>query len=433
MCWGDCLAFLGKLAEGVLRGQGWSRKPPLIRGCLSAAALVASVDGAMSLGKRNRLDQILEELCGSQGFDFRRALDIFQNELDRIRADGRAARAGAMTNISKLAGDSDAAELVLRIAESIATADGKVSEHARAMIGEIAGALALARRQPSQPPAELPLPEGEAQVIAIGNEKGGTGKSTTAIHIATGLTLRGKKVACLDLDGRQATLSRFLQNRRAASEGSQGGLTVPSYRRVDPSSAANLSEAEGEEQERFDQAFAELGDCDVVVVDTPGHRSHLARLAHARANVLITPINDSFIDIDALADIDRLRREVRAPSDYCRMVGQERERRRGEAGADLDWIVTRNRVGQLDSRNTREMTTLLAALSERMGFRVQPGFSERVVFRELYYRGLTLFDLAEEQVAHSGRASLRRARSEVEDFLTSITVSEDRNTRAQRS
>ncbi len=426
---GDRLTFLGKLAGGVLRGQGWSRATPLLRGCLSGAALVASVDATLSLARRNRLDQILDELCTAHDLEVHRAVEIFETDLGRIRTDGRAGRAAALANVKRLAGEPAAVDLLLRIVQALALADGAASAHAKAMVEEIAAALdaaapTLAGTQTAQ--------DQNARVIVIGNEKGGTGKSTTAIHIATGLALQGRSVACLDLDGQQGTLSRFLQNRKAAQESAAGVVVVPRYRRIDPSAAGRRLEAEAEERGRFDEAMAELDGCDAVVVDTPGHSSHLAQLAHARANVVITPINDSFIDIDALADIDRVRREVRAPSQYCRMVWQEKQGRDLKGRSDLDWIVTRNRVGQLDSRNTREMAALLDVLSRRLGFRLQPGFSERVVFRELFFRGLTLFDLADHQVPHSGRRSLQRARQEVESFVNAVTAAEDRSTTAQR-
>ncbi len=425
------MAFLGRLAEGVLRGHGWSRKPPVIRGCLCAAALIASVDGPVSLAKRNRLDLILAELSGSQGFELGRAVEDFRRELERIRADGRVGRSASLANIRKLGGDAAAAALVLRVAESLATADGEISEAARAMIGEIAGALAVS--SPAMPISRsaLPLPKGPARVIAIGNEKGGTGKSTTAIHIATGLANQGLSVACLDLDGRQATLSRFLQYRKVASDKATQPLSIPPYRQIEPSRADTAAGAEAEDRERFEGALAALRSCEFIVIDTPGHRSHLSRLAHACAHLVITPINDSLVDIDALADINRERREVRAPSGYCQMVWQERERRSLSGVAALDWVVTRNRIGHLDSRNTREMAVLLEVLSQRIGFRLQPGFSERVVFRELFHRGLTLFDLAESQVPRSSLPSLRRARSEAEGFLQTITAAEGRSTRVQ--
>ena len=51
--------------------------------------------------------------------------------------------------------------------------------------------------------------------IVFANEKGGTGKSTTAVHTAIALAASGHRVAALDLDGRQRTMTRYLENRDA--------------------------------------------------------------------------------------------------------------------------------------------------------------------------------------------------------------------------
>jgi chromosome partitioning protein len=184
--------------------------------------------------------------------------------------------------------------------------------------------------------------------------------------------------------------------------------------------------ATAEEQARFNAVLSELAHHDALVIDTPGHASRLAQFAHAAADVLVTPINDSFIDVDALADIDLPRREVWAPSPYCRSVWRERDRRKLAGEAEVDWLVARNRIGHLDSRSTREMARLLSVLSERLGFRLQPGFSERVIFRELFFRGLTLFDLVDEEVPHGSHASLARARQEVGELLAAVGTSAGR-------
>ncbi len=373
---------------------------------------------------------MLDELSQLQRFDLHRAIEAFETELDRIRADGGNGSVQSLANVAKLAGDEAAAGLVLRVSEAIAVADGMVSDRGRATIGDIA--TALATPPPDLPEAEASRKEDGARVIVIGNEKGGTGKSTSAIHIATGLAQQGLTVACLDLDGRQATLSRFMKNRLVTVQREKRRLVIPRCRRIEPSVAERRTEADLEEQASFVEAMDDFHACDAIVVDTPGYSSYLAKLAHARADVVVTPINDSFVDIDALADIDRERHQVHAPSGYCRMVLQQRERRGPGTAEALDWIVTRNRVGQLDTRNTREMTSLLSALSHRMGFRVQPGFSERVVFRELFFKGLTLFDLAEESVPSGARVRLLRARSEVETFLAAITAAADRSTKVQK-
>jgi chromosome partitioning protein len=357
-------------------------------------------------------------------FDLNDAVDAFQRSLDGLRADGATAKAAAKADLIPLAEDPKAVELVMRVAEGIALADGDVSPQARAAVAEVAGALGVSALalglQQARPDT------GACRVIVVGNEKGGTGKSTTAIHIAMGLASQGAKVACLDLDSRQATLSRFLANRATAAQHRGVPLVVPRYRRVDSVVAESEDAATAEEQARFNAVLSELAHHDALVIDTPGHASRLAQFAHAAADVLVTPINDSFIDVDALADIDLPRREVRAPSPYCRSVWRERDRRKLAGEAEVDWLVARNRIGHLDSRSTREMARLLSVLSERLGFRLQPGFSERVIFRELFFRGLTLFDLVDEEVPHGSHASLARARQEVGELLAAVGTSAGR-------
>lgn len=424
------MTFLDKLAGGMLRGQGWHRQSPLLKGCLAAAALIAAADPAVSLARRATIDQILDELRSREGFDLAQAVQGFQRSLDRLRADGTAARAAALASLRRLAADPTAVELLLRVTRSVALADGVPSREVEAMVVQIAASL-------GQAPPELDVPCAAAaqgggglpgRVIVVGNEKGGTGKSTTAIHLAIGLADRGLDVACLDLDSRQATLSRFLANRVASRQRQDRGLEVPRCRRLEPIETEETGGATPEEKVRFSAALSDFAGHDVVVIDTPGYAGRLAPLAYAAADVLLTPINDSFIDVDALADIDVERREVKAPSSFCRLVWQERQRREQAGRPAIDWIVARNRIGHLDTRNSREMAELLAVLSQRLGFRLQPGISERVVFRGLFFRGLTLFDLAEQDIPSGGHASLRHARSEVSELLDAVTQAPARGT-----
>lgn len=416
MAGGATLALFERLAGGVLRGYGRPRSGPLMHGCITAAALVAAADPAVSLARRAIVDQILDQLKDRNDVDLQKAVEAFQRALDRLRIEGAGARRAALASLVKLAPDKEGVDLLLRVARSVALADGEASQAVREVLSEIAGALG----EPL-PPLEIAAPAQPRRIVVVGNEKGGTGKSTTAIHIALGLAARGSRVACIDLDSRQATLSRFLANREvAAAARPDGTFIVPRYRRLAPTATAADEVGEPETRKVFAEMLAELADHDVVVIDTPGFASRMAQSAHAAADVLITPINDSFIDVDALADIDLQRREVRAPSPYSSFIGQVRERRRAVAEAEVDWIVVRNRIGQLDSRNTRSMAALLEVLAQRLGFRLQPGFSERVVYRELFFSGLTLYDLAEDNLPHASRASFMRARREVEELVDAV-------------
>ncbi|QEX16102.1 ATPase [Hypericibacter terrae] len=232
-------------------------------------------------------------------------------------------------------------------------------------------------------------------VVVLGNEKGGSGKSTTAMHLIVALLREGYKVGSLDLDARQGSLSRFIANR------AENGLELPMSRhvRLEQSALDSVAAAREEEKQRFDATLAQMADCDFVVIDTPGSDSNLSRLGHARADTLVTPLNDSFLDLDLLARVDSEGLKIRGPSTYAEMVWEQKKRRALTDGGSIDWIVMRNRLASLDARNKRRIGKLVEDLARRIGFRLAPGFSERVVFRELFPRGLTLLDLADAGTA----------------------------------
>jgi chromosome partitioning protein len=226
------------------------------------------------------------------------------------------------------------------------------------------------------------------RIIVFGNEKGGSGKSTAAVQVAIGLLRRGHAVATLDLDARQGTLSRYMSNREA-----HGGLPMPIHAAILPSALNDGAEAAAADREAVESTLKGFAGADYVIADTPGNDTTLSRLAHARADTLVTPINDSFIDFDLLARVDPKTRRVLGPSVYAELVWDRRKERAMARGAPIDWIVMRNRLGHSEARNKREMGEALDELAKRIGFRVAQGFGERVIFRELFLSGLTLFDL----------------------------------------
>lgn len=259
------------------------------------------------------------------------------------------------------------------------------------------------------------VPPQRPQVIVVGNEKGGTGKSTTAMHLIVALLRDGFSVGAIDLDARQGTLSRYFDNRRITAARRDIVLPHPHYRRIARSELGVRAAAEAAEADRLAETLAGLGHCDFVIIDTPGSDNSLSRLGHSQADTLITPLNDSFVDLALLADIDPETHAIIAPSTYAEMVWDQKKQRAMRGGRAIDWIVTRNRLSSLDSRNRRNMETALASLSRRIGFRIAPGFGERVIFRELYLLGLTLFDIREEgtgvELSMSHLAALQEVRS----------------------
>jgi chromosome partitioning protein len=228
------------------------------------------------------------------------------------------------------------------------------------------------------------------KVVVVGNEKGGTGKSTVAMHLIVSLLALGASVGSIDLDARQATLTRYVENRRRRVERGQP-LGMPDHEAVPPTADQAADEA------RFLAILERLAaNRDVVVIDTPGSDHPLSRLGHSYADILITPLNDSFVDLDVLAKVDPDTMRISRPSHYSEMVWDTKKWRalRGER-AVVEWFVMRNRLATLDARNKREMERLLAALARRIGFKLIGGLSERVVYRELFLEGLTLSDLGE--------------------------------------
>jgi chromosome partitioning protein len=232
-------------------------------------------------------------------------------------------------------------------------------------------------------------------VVVLGNEKGGSGKSTTAMHLVVALLREGYKVGSLDLDARQGSLSRFVANR------AENGLDLPTshHVRLEQSALDSVAAAREDEKQRFDATLGQMAGCDFIVIDTPGSDSNLSRLGHARADTLVTPLNDSFLDLDLLARVDSQGQKIRGPSTYAEMVWEQKKYRALSDGGSIDWIVMRNRLASLDARNKRRIGRLVGELARRIGFRLAPGFSERVVFRELFPRGLTLLDLADAGTA----------------------------------
>ncbi len=231
-----------------------------------------------------------------------------------------------------------------------------------------------------------------AHVIIVGNEKGGTGKSTVSMHLIVSLLRMGLSVGSLDLDARQATLTRYLENRSSKMARAGVALPMPDHEAVPPT---HDSEADAQ---RLYQALGRLAaEHDVVVVDTPGADHPLSRIGHSYADTLVTPLNDSFIDLDVLARVDPQTMRILKPSHYSEMVWETKKQRalRGER-ATMEWIVMRNRLAHLEARNKREVEKLLRELARRVGCRMVAGLGERVIYRELFLEGLTLLDLREK-------------------------------------
>ena len=254
-----------------------------------------------------------------------------------------------------------------------------------------------------------------AHVIVLGNEKGGTGKSTTAMHLAIALMRLGHPVGLIDLDSRQQSLARYVQTREQWVRTTGIPLPTPEVRVVSRGTQDIVMDIQADERRRFQSVLGELSArCHFVIIDSPGSDSHLSRIGHAIADTLITPLNDSFVDFDLLAHVDPKTLAVQSPSLYSEMVWDARKRRALDKRKPIDWVVMRNRLSNLDAINKRRLAELLETLSKRIGF--------RVIYRELFLVGLTLLDLPDAKSQVKMTMSHLAARQEVRDLVAVLNL-----------
>lgn len=267
-----------------------------------------------------------------------------------------------------------------------------------------------------------PQPEAQnkSHIIVFGNEKGGSGKSTSAMHVAIALARQGYRVGTIDLDARQGTLSRYVRNRIKRMQDNNVQLPCPDHRSIDKSAAETDLQKKAEESGFLKATLEELGrESDFIVIDTPGTDSYLSRLAHGLADTLVTPLNDSFVDLDVLTEIDPETHAIKSLSVYTKMVREQFAAKNQRDGVMPQWIVMRNRLSHIDANNKRAMGEILKKISALQNFKIAPGFGERVIFRELFLKGLTLLDLHEGK-EESLTMSQLAARQEVRQLVAAI-------------
>jgi len=263
----------------------------------------------------------------------------------------------------------------------------------------------------------------QAHVIVVGNQKGGAGKSTVAMHILVALMRMGRRTGALDLDVRQRSLTRYIENRGRWIAARGAKLPAPQILEMTESPQRSLDLAEAEDEAAFRAALRRLSEtCDFIVIDSPGGDSHMARTAHACADTLITPLNDSFVDFDLLGSIDEECPDIVRPSIYSEMVWESRKKKALAVRTPIDWVVLRNRTSasRIEAKNKQRVGEALRTLSQRIGFRLAPGLSERVVYRELFPQGLTMLDL------DTGEGDLKMthlaARQELRDLFITLKL-----------
>ena len=265
------------------------------------------------------------------------------------------------------------------------------------------------------------MPQHKAHVIVISNEKGGTGKSTVSMHLAVKLAEEGYKVAAVDMDGRQGTLTRYIENRQRFCRDNNLHLPIPALLTVVPEENTDLIAAA-----RTDAAAkiaALLPDFDAVIIDTPGNKNYLFEEAHKFADTLITPISDSLIDLNTISEIDFAHPEKHHAGHYAGYVWDVKKHLAAQGKPPLNWIVVGNKISALGSRNKNQVFGFLEKAAKAYGFRLAPPIRDRVIYKELFLQGLTVLDLSREGLKHRLSVSHLAAKQEIRSLAEFINPS----------
>jgi chromosome partitioning protein len=272
--------------------------------------------------------------------------------------------------------------------------------------------------EPEEPAwMKYPVTPRRGHIIVFANEKGGVGKSTSAFHTCIALCNAGERVATLDVDLRQLTLHRALWARMESA--TEYGVNLPGPEQI---MLAQQNENELEEKLRMARIHNSF-----IVIDVGGHDSPIARRAIFMADTIVTPVNDSFIDLDMLGRIDPRTGELKTLGNFARLVEHMKEPGMALRSKPLDWVVMQNRSRSLATKNERKIYDALTKIAPVAGFRLVPGLRERVTYRELFPLGLTLFDL--DAIPELGRAQ-PNAREEIWAMLRSLNLPSDALNRA---
>lgn len=258
-------------------------------------------------------------------------------------------------------------------------------------------------------------------IFVIGNEKGGAGKTTCSMHLIAGLLDKGYNVLSIDADVRQQSLTTYINNRTQYNQTAQIPVLLPVHYTLEEVTNNDTAER-AKLEEQLLQNIINSGDYDYVVIDTPGSHSSYSRLVHSYADTIITPINDSFVDLDVIAKITADNLDMSKPSIYSQMIWEQKINKASRDGGSINWFVMRNRLSNIDAINKRNIADAVGKLSKRLSFKVAPGFSERVIYRELFPKGLTLFDLNQTEFVKSFSLSHVAARQELRNFFDHIGI-----------
>ena len=230
------------------------------------------------------------------------------------------------------------------------------------------------------------------KILLFANEKGGSGKTTCAIHLIIALLHLGKTAASIDLDERQQSLTRYIENRQKTSDTQEIPLLLSEHFQIANESTLSNTNCIEIFEKKFDQLLQKLSNYDFIIIDIPGNNTKINRLLHYYADIVITPINSSFIDVDLIGKVNADDLSLISHGVYGNLFLEERDRTFKKKNKKPEWIVVHNRYSAYESLHKRNIDFALRCMSKKMDFKLIPGFRDRLIFKELFLKGLTLLD-----------------------------------------
>jgi len=247
-----------------------------------------------------------------------------------------------------------------------------------------------------------------AQVITIGNNKPGAGKTTLAVHVILSLVSYGYRVCAIDIDPDQRSLSHYLENRKRYMN--QRGITLPmptAHATVNQRSLSTAISNDTHCHHFQDYIHRICQEYDFLVMDTQAFNSFLSRFAHSLANIIITPVNYSLSDIEG---------------EYWSLIERRNDTQNQIHSTPLRWFILRNRYLLVDTPGIRHIYKQFSRLAFSHELIWKDGLQERPLYHELFLRGLSLLDVGEENHGIEVTLPYIAARQELRQFLRTLCL-----------
>lgn len=245
------------------------------------------------------------------------------------------------------------------------------------------------------------------KIIALGQEKGGVGKTTMSVWLADALRDKDQQtVRVMDLDSPQSALAKFYDRRRKANErlaADERDMWVP---HVVPYRPSKHPTAMGRNKENFEAVkravrAAKEDYCDYFILDCGGNAEEKTKLGLSFAHTILSPMPAEPMSLNTYLhgwDPEDPYAEVK-PGSFTKIVRSIRTARHS-AGSEIDWIVALNKRPVDAEDRDRHIEELIRSTGRKQDFTHQtiPGCCLRKIYSVGYRFGLTAFSAPDPEI-----------------------------------